>query len=169
MTIIYESKTGFTARYASMLAEQTGLNAFSTSELAKVARDSEIIFLGWISAGHIKGLSKVLNNYTVNVACAVGLGIKPEPDEATFLKNNKLDGKQFFYLRGGYDPSKIKSSTKFLMKMFVKMLKSQKEQTEETKQVVVGVENGCDFVSLDHLQPVIDWVKNNSFCSKENG
>ena len=49
--IIYTTNTGSTAQYAKMLAEQTGLPAFSMEEAkSKVEAGSEIIYLGWIMA-----------------------------------------------------------------------------------------------------------------------
>ena len=52
MVIVYESKTGFTKRYANMLATKTGLKVFPIKEYLKVNQDEEIIFLGWM-----KGIS----------------------------------------------------------------------------------------------------------------
>lgn len=55
MVIVYESKTGFTERYAEMLSAKTGLKAFRVKELAKVNREEEVVFLGWMKAGKIQG------------------------------------------------------------------------------------------------------------------
>ena len=46
MVIVYASSTGFTKRYANMLAAKTGLKAFPVKELSKVGQNEEIIFLG---------------------------------------------------------------------------------------------------------------------------
>jgi flavodoxin len=45
MVIVYESKTGFTKKYADMLSSKTGLKVFQVKEIASVKRDEEIIFL----------------------------------------------------------------------------------------------------------------------------
>lgn len=50
MVIVYESKTGFTKRYAGMLATKTNLKAFRVQELAQVNANEEILFLGWMKA-----------------------------------------------------------------------------------------------------------------------
>lgn len=42
MVIVYESKTGFTKRYADMLAATTGLKAFRTKEISKVNQDEPL-------------------------------------------------------------------------------------------------------------------------------
>ena len=59
MIIVYESKTGFTKKYADMLAAKTGLKVFPVKEISKVGKDEEIIFLGWMKAGKIQGLNKL--------------------------------------------------------------------------------------------------------------
>ena len=52
--IIYCSQTGHTARYARLLAEASGLRAFSLSEArAAVKPGASVLFLGWILAGSI--------------------------------------------------------------------------------------------------------------------
>lgn len=60
--IIYTTNTGSTAQYAKMLAEKTGLQAFSMEEAkSKVEAGSEIIYLGWIMAAQVKGCKKIQN------------------------------------------------------------------------------------------------------------
>lgn len=46
MIIVYESKPGFTRRYAEMLAAQTGMRLYPASELSKIDTEEEILFLG---------------------------------------------------------------------------------------------------------------------------
>ena len=55
MIIVYESKTGFTKKYADMLAAKTGFKAYSVKNFANAGLYDEIIFLGWMKAGSIQG------------------------------------------------------------------------------------------------------------------
>lgn len=55
MIIVYESKTGFTKKYAEMLAAKTKLEVFRVDEISKISQDEEIIFLGWMKVGKIQG------------------------------------------------------------------------------------------------------------------
>lgn len=59
MIIIYESKTGFTKKYADMLAAKTKLNVLQVKEISRISQDEEIIFLGWLKVGKIQGLNKL--------------------------------------------------------------------------------------------------------------
>ena len=59
MIIVYESKTGFTKKYAEMLSAKTGLKLYRVKELSKININEEIIFLGWMKIGKVQGLKKV--------------------------------------------------------------------------------------------------------------
>lgn len=59
MIIVYESKTGFTRKYAQMLTAQTGWKACPVKDLSITDRTEEIIFLGWMKIGKIQGLDHV--------------------------------------------------------------------------------------------------------------
>ena len=54
--IIYTSNAGSTVQYAQLLADELHLPVYSAKEAKKkVPAHSEIIYLGWIMAGGIKG------------------------------------------------------------------------------------------------------------------
>ena len=57
--IIYTTHTGSTERYARLLAQKTGLPAYSLAEAKKqVFAGAEVIYLGWIMAGSVKGYAE---------------------------------------------------------------------------------------------------------------
>ena len=158
MIIAYESKRGFTKRYADMLAVKTGLKAFRVKEISKVNQDEEIIFLGWIKAGKIQGLDK-LRKYNVKAVCGSGTARAPEPDAQTVIARNKIEGIPFFYLRGGCPPLKeIKGIDKILLSMLVKILKSRKDKDKSTEEAISNIENGFDGVKEENLKPVLEWL-----------
>lgn len=88
MIIVYESKTGFTKKYAEMLSAKTGLKLYRVKELSKINIYEEIIFLGWMKIGKVQGLKKV-RKYNLKAVCGSGTGRTAEP---------------FFYIRGGCFP-----------------------------------------------------------------
>ncbi len=158
MVIVYESKTGFTKRYADMLAAKTKLKAFSVKELSKVNHGEEIIFLGWMKIGKIQGLQKT-RKYNVKAVCGSGSARNAEPDTETVITRNKIEGIPFFYLRGGCFPLKeLKGMDKIMMSMFVKMLKRRKDKDEKLEESIDIVENGFDGVKEENLEPVLEWL-----------
>ena len=73
--IIYTTNTGSTESYAKLLAQKTGLPAYSLAEAKKqVFAGAEVIYLGWIMAGSVKGYAKAAKRYRVRAVCAVGMG-----------------------------------------------------------------------------------------------
>ncbi len=155
MIIVYESKTGFTKRYADMLAAKTGLKVFRVKEISMVNRDEEIIFLGWMKAGKIQGLDK-LRKHNVKAICGSGTGRTAEPNTETVTARNKIESKPFFYLRGGCLPLKeLKGMDKIMLSMFLKMLKGRKDKDEKTEEAIFNIQNGFDGVKEENLEPVL--------------
>lgn len=158
MVIVYESKTGFTKRYAEMLAAKLKLNVFSVKEISKVGQQEEIIFLGWMKAGKIQGFDR-LQSYNVKVVCGSGTGRTAEPDDQTVIARNKIENRPFFYLRGGCLPLKeLKGMDKIMLSMFVKMLKKRKDKDEKIEEAIAIIENGFDGVKEENLDPVLQWL-----------
>ena len=158
MVIVYESKTGFTKKYADMLSSKTGLKVFQVKELASVNRDEEIIFLGWMKAGKIQGLDK-LQKYKVKAVCGSGTGRTAEPNTGTIIARNKIENIPFFYLRGGCFPLKeLRGMDKIMLSMFIKILKSRKDQDEKTEESISIIKNGFDGVNEENLAPVLEWL-----------
>ena len=161
MIIVYESKTGFTKKYADILAEKTKLKAYRVKEFPKNINNEEIIFLGWIKAGKIQGLNKV-RKHNIKAVCASGTARDPEPDEEALIARNKIKGIPFFYLRGGCLPLKeLKGMDKIMMSMFLKILKSQKDKYKKIEETITNIVNGFDGVKEENLGPVIQWMKEN--------
>lgn len=73
--IIYTTNTGSTERYAKLLAQETVLPSFSLAEARKkVHPGAEVIYLGWIMAGAVKGYAAAAKRYQVLAVCGVGMG-----------------------------------------------------------------------------------------------
>lgn len=162
MVIVYESKTGFTKKYADMLAKKTNLKVFRTNELSNVSKEEEIIFLGWMNAGRIQGFNK-LRKYNVKAVCGSGTGRTAEPNAETVIARNKIGSTPFFYLRGGCLPLKeLKGMDKIMLSMFVKMLKGRKDKDESIIEAIYNIENGFDGVKEENLLPVLDWLNKNN-------
>ena len=76
--IVYTSQTGFTARYAALLAERTGLPCRPLKEAAALPRGTAVIYLGWLCAGGIKGLKGARRRFRTAAVCAVGMAAEVE-------------------------------------------------------------------------------------------
>ena len=68
--IIYTTNTGSTEHYAKLLAQKTGLPVYSLAEAKKrVFAGAEVIYLGWIMAGSVKGYAEAAKRYQVRAVC----------------------------------------------------------------------------------------------------
>lgn len=158
MIIVYESKTGFTKKYAEMLSAKTGLKLYRVKELSKININEEIIFLGWMRIGKVQGLKKV-RKYNLKAVCGSGTGRTAEPDAETIITRNKLGNVPFFYLRGGCFPLKdLKGIDRMMMSMFVKTLKKRSDKDEKLIEAIDTIENGFDGVKEENLIPIIEWL-----------
>ena len=73
--IVYTSNTGSTAKYAKLLSHQICVPSFSMVEAkTKVKPGAEIIYMGWIMAGKIKGYPEAARKYNIQAVCGVGMG-----------------------------------------------------------------------------------------------
>ena len=158
MIIVYESKTGFTKKYADMLSAKTGLKVYHVKELSQININEEIIFLGWMKIGKVQGLKKV-RKYKLKAVCGSGTGRTAEPDPETIITRNKLGNVPFFYLRGGCFPLRdLKGIDRMMMSMFVKTLKKRSDKDEKLIEAIDTIENGFDGVKEENLIPVAEWL-----------
>jgi menaquinone-dependent protoporphyrinogen IX oxidase len=158
MVIVYASKTGFTKKYAEMLSAKTGMKAYRVSEISGLNPSEEVIFLGWMKAGKIQGLSKA-KKFSIKAVCASGTGRTAEPNPETVIKRNQVEGIPFFYLRGGCLPLKeLAFMDRVLMKMFVKILEGKKDKDEKTEEAIENIKNGFNGVKEENLEPVLAWL-----------
>ena len=158
MIIVFESKTGFTKRYAEMLAAKTGMRVYRVNELSKIDKKEEIVFLGWMKVGRIQGLNKVRKS-NVKAVCGSGTGSAGENNAETIISGNKLEKIPFFYAQGGCLPLKdLKGTDRFMMTMFAKILKKRKDKDKKLNEAIDHIENGFDGVKEVNLVPLIEWL-----------
>ena len=149
--IIYKSKTGHTKRYARMLSKELNIPCYSYKD-AKVSENNEVIFLSYIYASKIMGLSKILKKYNVKVIIAVG-ALAYSKDYLNTLKDTNNIKLPFFYLRGGIDYSKLN----FFFRKFLPVI--GKDIAKDDKELLNLFKNGEDFVNKDNLKEVLNYLK----------
>jgi len=167
MTIVYQSNTGFTETYARMLAQDTGFPLYSAEQARKaLSQGSEILYLGWVCAGHISGLDQAVKRYDVKGACAVGL---MPPDRSVFehlARSNYLPSGPMYYLQGGYAPERLKGIKKPMLNMVLRSLKKklsgQANPPEEEIQLLAMICNGGSAVCEENLVPVLRWLNDDA-------
>ncbi len=162
--IVYTSNTGSAAQYAEMLAKETGLAVYSLDEArGKVPADSEVIYLGWVMAGTVKGYAAAAKRYIVRAVCAVGMA-QPGAQGKILRERNKLpESVPLFQLQGNFDVKKLHGMYRLMMEVMVKTagkaLASKSGRTAEEDDMLDMMTNGGERVRVENLHAVLAWYK----------
>lgn len=166
MIVIYQSKTGFTKKYAEWIAEELhceirGNEKFSLGDF--IFYDT-IIFGGGLYASGINGIKLIKDNFNVlknkNII-VFATGVTPPRDEdlakvweANFSEEQR-DKIKKFYFRGGFNFSKLSAVNKMMMSMMKLKLKGEKEPSEDAKGMLEAMEKPVDFTDKENIRPLI--------------
>ena len=108
MVIVYKSNTGFTKEYAEMLSKAEKMKLYELDiAQGELARETEVLYMGPVMAGHIQGIDQAVKNFTVKAACGVGMSVPGEQAMAALKRANYVADAPIFYLQGGYAPKKV--------------------------------------------------------------
>lgn len=160
--IVYTSNTGFTAQYANLLGEKTGLPVFSLDSAEKsLPGGSPIVYLGWLAAGKVQGYDKAAKRFCVQALCAVGMGASGSQLEDVRKANPVPEGLPVFTLQGGFDLKRLRGVYKLMMtvmsKTVAKQLAKKPDRTADENDMLDLFRNGGNRVSSDNLAPVLAW------------
>lgn len=154
--VVYESNTGFTKRYAEILAEKFNIPAYSLKDaLRNLTKGAEVVFLGWVYANEIVGFRKASKRFVVKAVCPVGVFPK-NAEVIELIKEKNKPACPLFYLRGGLDRTKLKGLRKKLIDVICNEL-SRENKPEDAKMIDL-LKNGGDFVSEENLTDIIAFM-----------
>ncbi len=160
--IIYTTNTGSTERYAKLLAQKTGLPAYSLAEAKKrVFAGAEVIYLGWIMAGSVKGYAEAAKRYRVCAICAVGMGQTGTQTDSVRKKSGIPADISLFTLQGNFDVKKLHGVYRPMMEIMVKTtgkcLAEKSDRTPEEDDMLDMMFHGSERVKEENLSTVLDW------------
>ena len=161
--IVYSSKSGHTKEYALELAKRLSLPIYTLRQAKrKLPKMSSIIYMSWINQNKVVGFEKITK---FRLIATIGVGICPKSEEA--INRVKLETVlygPFFYLRGGIRPRKQGFRNYMTLKLIVDELQYKvidNRATQEEKEIVDAVLNKENFVDLNNLNEIIDWISIN--------
>ena len=153
--IVYKSNTGYTKQYAEMLSKSLKVPIYNLEEAKlKLKKHDEIVFLGWVCATKIQGLSKIKN---YNVKCIGAVGVYPTEKNyiESLRKTNKVNA-ELFYLRGGLNYNKLTGLKKKVLQFVRNMM--EKENKVENQEIIKIFKEGANYVSYENLEPMLKYV-----------
>lgn len=168
--VIYNSQTGFTKKYAKWISQELGADCFEFSKAKKQNFDDyeAIVFGGWACAGGIskfkwfkEKVEKWANKKLV-AFCVGGTPMgSPLIDQAMqrVLTDEERKKINLFYCPGGMNYEQMSSSSRVMMKMYAKMLKSKKNKSAEDEAMIKMISSSYDISDRKYIQPIIECLQ----------
>lgn len=167
--VIYKSKTGFAKKYAEWIAEELSADIFDGSKINAnmlTAYDT-VIYGGGLYAVGINGVKYItqnLNKLKDKKIVVFATGASPAREDAiSEVRDKNFTSEeqkyiQFFYLRGGFDYSRLKPFDKVLMTLLKWKLKRKKELTSDERGMLASYDKPVDFTRKKNIDKIIDYV-----------
>ena len=143
-----------------MLGEEIGLPVYSYDEaVSQLPSGSQVIYLGWIHASHVKGYSSAAKRFSVCAVCGVGLcetgTLISEVRKATSIQEDI----PLFTIQGGFDRSKLKGMDKLMISMLTKGLSAQKQRSAQDERMLELLSKDASYVSMENLAGILQWYR----------
>ena len=159
--VIYESGTGFTAKYAGWIAEDLGCEAkeFKSVSANELTGYDMVIYGGWVMGGMIAGYDKIKGlNLNHVVVFGVGITVASKEVAAKIAEQNQITQDGFFYFEGGYNPKKLGIMKKMMMNMIKKSLEKKADKTEDDLHMLKTFE-GADNTNRDAIRDLVEYCR----------
>lgn len=168
--VIYNSKTGFTKRYAHWIAEEMNAQCVELKDAKKIDLNEfdNIVFGGWAMAGSItkiKWFCKKAHNLKGKKLAAFCVGASPRenPEIDEFLEKTQAQEEfkniRVFFCPGGIDYENMSGAYRTAMKMFVNMLESNKNKTEKDIEQIRMLSSSYDISDKKYIEPIVEYIK----------
>jgi len=168
--VLYHSNTGYTEKYANWIAEELAADLMDAKKCSDdIFSDYDIIvYGGGLYGGHVGGLQliiKNINNLKGKKIIVFTTGASPVKEETTLEIQNKnftpeqLEIIRFYYLRGGFDYSKLKAGHKLAMNAMKIIVKSKKNTSPEIQQFLDAYDNPVDFTNKENINDLLAYAR----------
>lgn len=168
--VVYKSKSGFVKRYAHWIADELSADLFDRAKVtAEKLREYDIvIYGGGLYAVGINGITLITENMHIlknKKLIVFGTGASsPNEDIIDEIRDKNFSMEQqnyikFFYLRGGFNYSKLNRINKILMNTMKFRLKSKKQRTSEEIGMLNAYDNPVDFTDKKNIVDLVAYVK----------
>ncbi|MCI8640192.1 MAG: flavodoxin [Coprococcus sp.] len=178
MVVIYESKYGFTKRYAEYIASALSCPIFKKAEFPVSSFDNydTLIYGGGLYAGGVSGVSIITKNFdhirSKNlILFTCGLADPNDSKNAAHLQESmdKLlstemkERIKIFHFRGGIDYTRLSFIHRTMMAMLRRSMlkKDPSELGAEGRKILETYGKAVDFTDLDSVRPLLTHAASN--------
>ena len=155
--VIYHSNSGFTKQYALMFAKNLKVPCYDLKNVPKNLKKENVVFLGNVFDGIIEGYSKANKKFNLVFTVAVGLN-DPSENVINNLKNINKIKNEFYYLKGGFDFSKLSKYKQLIVNAY-NIMYGKKTVTKEKQEVLNYFKTRITFVSEKKVKAIINEYK----------
>jgi menaquinone-dependent protoporphyrinogen IX oxidase len=168
--VTYKSISGFTTRYAEWISDTLGAECISLDNLNEheLSEYDVFVFGGSLHAVGINGWIK-FKSYIPRIGAdkvvvfAVGAspyraGLEKEIRLANF-KDQYEQNVPLFYLRGGFDYSKLDFANKILMRLMQWKLMLKRTRTPDEKGMLMAYRKPLDAARPEKITPIVEYIK----------
>ena len=164
MVILYQSDTGFTREYAQMLAKAEKLKCYEQGTGPQPLAGEEVLYMGPLMAGHIRGLDQAMKRYSVKGICGVGMSPPGEGALNALRRANYTGDAAVFYLQGGWAPGKVGWLKRRMVGMVTRSARKALQEkggrrTPEEEKTLQFLTRGGSYVAYENLAPVQRWLR----------
>lgn len=167
--VIYKSKSGFVKKYAEWIAEKLSADIFEASNVTidTLTSYDTVIYGGGLYAVGINGIKLITRNLEKlkgKKIVVFASGATPSREEAiNEVRNKNFTVEQqkhikFFYMRGGFDYSKLNPIDKVLMTLLKLKLKRKTELTADEKGMLTAYNKPVDFTQKKNIDEIISYA-----------
>ena len=168
--LIYKTKTGFTEKYSTWIAEETNCKMISFAKIPTLNLNNYdiIIYGAGLHAGRINGLNKFrkkivnLIDKKVIVFATGGTPYNEEIVNKIFEENftkKEQENIRFFYFQSGVNYEKMGLFDKIIMKIYSKILQIKNKKTEVEEGTSKAIATSYDHSSKEYINPMINYLK----------
>jgi menaquinone-dependent protoporphyrinogen IX oxidase len=167
--VIYESKTGFTKRYAEWIADELKCDIFDyeSVSLTSISKYNLIIYGSRIHAGKVDGLRKIKalfeNNRNIIVFATGGTPSAAEDTINTIWKTSFSEDELIkiphFYMQGGLNYEKMSVVDRLIMKTLAKILSGKKDKNSDEIGCEQAIGSSYDISSREYISPLVQYVQ----------
>lgn len=169
--VVYKSSTGFTKKYAEMIAEEINgtLAEFRTVTEDMLSEYDTIIFGSRAHAGRIDGYKQAKEMFRKASVRELVLFVTGATPNAAgdvveeFWKNNlteeEIKNIPHFYMQSGLCYEKMSLLDKWMMKGMVMMMKKKKDKNEYEKELERSIAGSYDISSKEYIMPLVSFLK----------
>jgi menaquinone-dependent protoporphyrinogen IX oxidase len=168
--VIYKTKAGHTKRYAEMIAQAIEADCVSVEKVIReeIPNYELLVYGGNLHAVGIDGYKTFRrfikpDNPQNRIVFAVGASPKKEGIIEEIKRNNFISPEEqnipLFYLRGGFDYSKLPFFDKLLMTLLKIKIRMKTHKTPDESGLLASYKTPIDTVNPENIREIVDYIK----------